>query len=197
VTGPIEPAPERRESLWDWPRIYVASLTDYNAGVLHGEWISAEVGAEVVRQAVDEMLAESPTARDYGEVAEEWAIHDFSGFGNVHLHEHENLERVCRIAEGLVTHGDAFGAWVTDREGDDLPSPEDFEDHFLGEWASEVDWGESLLDDLGIDLDNLQNVPEGLRPYVQVDVEGWVRDMRLGGEISVVESKAGVYVFWT
>ena len=28
------------------PRIYVASLSDYNAGRLHGEWIDADQGAE-------------------------------------------------------------------------------------------------------------------------------------------------------
>lgn len=197
MSGAGNPPAEARETIWDRPRIYVASLTDYNAGVLHGDWISAEVGAEIIEETIQQMLEESPTAERYGDVAEEWAIHDYSGFGPVRIGEHESLERVCLLAEGIVTHGEVFAAWIADREGDELPSPETFEDHFLGEWGSEAEWGESLLDDLGIDLDNLPNVPEGLRPYVQVDVEGWVRDMRLGGEITVVESKAGVYVFWT
>lgn len=194
MSRPIGPTPEQRESVWDWPRIYVASLSDYNAGVLHGEWIHADVGTEAVQETIGQMLEESPTAEATGEVAEEWAIHDFSGFGSVHLSEHEPLERVCRIAEGIAAHGEAYAAWVADTEPDDLGS-ETFEDHYLGEWSSEVDWGESLLDDLGINLDNLPNVPEGLRPYVQIDVEGWVRDMRLNGEITVAESKDGVHVF--
>ncbi len=197
MSGPIEArSPEGQETdPWAFPRIYAASLTDYNAGVLHGEWIHADVGTEVVQEAIDQMLTDSPTAAQHGEVAEEWAIHDFSGFGAVHLSEHEPLERVCRIAEGIAAHGEAYAAWVANTEPEELNS-ESFEDQYLGEWSSEVDWGESLLDDLGLNLDHLPTIPEGLRPHVQIDVAGWVRDMRLNGEISVVESKDGIHVFW-
>jgi len=197
MTGPeAAGAPRSETDPWALPRIYAASLTDYNAGVLHGQWINADAGVEAVQAAIDEMLTESPTARRYGEPAEEWAIHDFSGFGPLHLHELEPLERVCLLAEGLVSHGDAFGAWMADREPSELPSPEDFEDHFLGEWPSPIEWGESLLDDLGISLDAL-SVPDSLRPYLKIDVDSWVHDMQLGGEISVTETSSGnVYVFW-
>jgi antirestriction protein len=178
----------------------VASLTDYNAGVLHGAWVYATVGVEVVQTSIDQMLAESPTAAGSGEVAEEFAIHDFDGFGrHLHLGEYEPLHRVCLLAEGIVEHGDAFGAWMAQRGDDELPSPETFEDHFLGEYGSLAQWGEQLLDELGVSraLDELPDVPESLRPYVRLDVEGWVRDMYLNGEIYAVESTAGVYVYWS
>lgn len=196
MSGPVEPTPQSQQETdpWAYPRIYVASLSDYNAGILHGEWVNADAGVEVVHEVIAEMLADSPTTARYGEVAEEWAIHDYSGFGPIRLGEYESLERVCTIAEGIVAHGDAFAAWVANDDSGDM-STENFEDQYLGEWGSEAEWGESLLDDFGIDLDDIPGVPEGLRPYVQVDVEGWVRDMRLNGEISIVESKSGVYVF--
>jgi antirestriction protein len=196
MSGPVEPTPQNGKETdpWAYPRIYVASLSDYNAGILHGEWVNADVGVEVVHEVIAEMLADSPTTARYGDIAEEWAIHDYSGFGSVHLGEYESLERVCAIAQGIVAHGDAYAAWVANDESGDL-SAETFEDSYLGEWGSETEWGESLLDDFGIDLDDIPGVPEGLRPYVQVDVEGWVRDMRLNGEVSFVESRAGVYVF--
>lgn len=41
-------------------RIYVASLADYNAGRLHGEWIDAHQTADELHSAVTAMLAASP-----------------------------------------------------------------------------------------------------------------------------------------
>jgi len=52
-------------------RIYVASLSDYNAGRLHGAWIDATQDADEIEAEVQEMLAASPEP-----IAEEWAIHD-------------------------------------------------------------------------------------------------------------------------
>ena len=70
------------------PRIYVASLSDYNAGRLHGRWIDATQGVDAVQAEVVAMLAESREA-----VAEEWAIHDYDEFAGVRLGEWEDLAR--------------------------------------------------------------------------------------------------------
>ena len=40
----------------DTPRIYVACLASYNAGILHGEWIDA-TDADVIREAIANMLS--------------------------------------------------------------------------------------------------------------------------------------------
>ena len=194
--SPVDGAPERQEHVSDGPRIYVASLSDYNAGILHGVWLDANDELASLHEGIAEMLADSPTTKRYGDVAEEWAIHDYENFGDIRLSEFESIDRVATIARGIAEHGDAFAAWVANDESEDL-SAVAFEDCYMGEWGSDTDWGESLLDDFGIDLDDLPGIPEGLRPYVRVDVEGWVRDMRLNGEIRIVESKAGVYVFST
>ena len=69
----------------DTPRIYVACLASYNAGILHGEWIDA-TDADTIREAIQEMLKRSPTPG-----AEEWAIHDYEGFGPLRLSEFEDL----------------------------------------------------------------------------------------------------------
>ena len=42
------------------PRIYVASLSDYNAGRLHGTWLDADVEAADLAEGVQAMLASSP-----------------------------------------------------------------------------------------------------------------------------------------
>ena len=41
------------------PRIYVASLSDYNNGILHGAWIDAAQDADDIRTEVSAMLRES------------------------------------------------------------------------------------------------------------------------------------------
>ena len=42
----------------DTPRIYVACLASYNAGILHGEWIDA-TDADEIREAIETMLSKS------------------------------------------------------------------------------------------------------------------------------------------
>jgi antirestriction protein len=196
MTGEDDAAPFHEPERNDGPRIYVASLSDYNAGVLHGTWLRADAESETIHEQITAMLADSPTTRRYGDIAEEWAIHDYEGFGSLRLSEWEPIERISAIGRGIVEHGDAFSAWVAHHDDPDEVLAEEFESHYLGEFSSATDYGEHLLDELGIDVSDLPDVPEGLRAYVQIDVAGWVRDLQIEGAITTVESKAGVYVFW-
>src|SRR5690348_8373610 len=95
------------------PRIYVASLSDYNNGVLHGKWIDAAQEAEEIQTEISRMLAASPTMRELGDPAEESAIHDHEDFAGFEPGEYEDLETVSRVARGLAEHGEAFGAYVS------------------------------------------------------------------------------------
>jgi antirestriction protein len=113
------------------PRIYVACLAAYNNGILHGAWIDADQSADELHEDVQKMLAASPEPG-----AEEWAIHDFEGFGSLRLGEYEPLERVADIAAGIAEHGEAFAAWLSydcDRDPSELST---FEDAYWGEWDS-------------------------------------------------------------
>lgn len=76
--------------------IYVASLSDYNAGRLHGKWISVEDDADSVYEEIKGVLKTSPQ----GDV-EEYAIHDFEGFGGIEVGENESIEDLVSIAEVL------------------------------------------------------------------------------------------------
>ena len=62
----------------DQQRIYVACLAAYNSGILHGEWIDIEDDIDETWAHINAMLKASPVAD-----AEEWAIHDYEGFGDV------------------------------------------------------------------------------------------------------------------
>ena len=145
------------------PRIYAASLADYNNGNLHGRWIDASDPDRLYEQ-VGEMLASSPVPG-----AEEWAVHDYEGFGSFRLSEYESIETIARVAFGIVEHGTAFAHWIEHVGTADTDSLDNFDEHYLGAWDSLSDYAEQLLDDLGVDLDHL--VPNWLSPYVTVDYE--------------------------
>jgi antirestriction protein len=164
----------------DTPRIYVACLASYNAGILHGEWIDA-TDADVIREAIQEMLKGSPTAG-----AEEWAIHDYEGFGSIRLSEWEDVDRVAELGALIDEHGEAFAAYA-DHVGVDYATEESFQDAYCGEWDSEQAYAENLFDEL-----YAHDVPEHIAPYI--DYEAFARDLFINDNYSV-ESDSGVYVF--
>src|SRR4051794_38011437 len=92
-----------KDELTERPRIYVASLADYNAGNLHGRWIDATQGADAIRREIAEILA---TSREPD--AEEYAIHDYDNFHGLRLSECADIDRVAELAGLIVEHGPLF-----------------------------------------------------------------------------------------
>ena len=190
-------APETHEAEpRDGPRIYVASLSDYNAGLLHGQWIEAVDDAETMQDEIDSMLQTSPTTARYGEIAEEWAIHDYEGFGQLRLDENEALSTVAKLAAGINSHGLAFAAWVArvDERSDDLI--EQFEDRYQGQWESVESYAEHLLEELDAER-IVTEAPEWLQPYLKLDVAGFARDLEIGGDITTAETTEGGVWVWS
>lgn len=170
------------------PRVYVASLSDYNAGRLHGVWIDATDDLDTIWAHVQAMLAASASPG-----AEEWAIHDYEGFGPVRIDEYENLETVNQLAEGIDQHGEAF-AWWADYLGSSAWDELDrFDDAFMGRYESLADYATDLLDAFGIDPDPQQWAPEIIAPYVRFDLDGFAADLH-HHEV-IYEGSSGVYVF--
>ena len=101
-----EPTPETKTGGLR-PYIYVASLSDYNAGRLHGVWLDANRAPEELQASINMMLAASDE-----DVAEEFAIHDYEEWGPVHLDEYTPLDMISRVAKGLAEHGAPFGHWA-------------------------------------------------------------------------------------
>lgn len=181
--------PPRREGEPDLPpRIYVASLADYNAGRLHGVWMDASRPVEELQADISAMLERSPEP-----IAEEWAIHDYDGFYDVRLSEYESLEVVAALAKGIWEAGAAFAAWAS-LAGNDLDTLHRFEDAFLGTWDRVEDYAEELLDGIGA-ICELDKLDGWLRPYVKLDIEGFARDLQLGGDITTVEDRGKVHIF--
>lgn len=166
------------------PRIYVACLAAYNSGRLHGAWIDVEDDAEVVRAAIAAMLKASPEP-----MAEEWAIHDYDGFGGVEIGEYAGIDRVVEIAAFLRARG-ALGALVLAELNGDLGAAVGaLDEQYHGVFASLA----HCLQDL---TEETTAIPENLRLYI--DYEAMAQDARLNGELFTVETGTdAVHVFWT
>jgi len=135
------------------------------------------------------MLAASPTP-----FAEEWAIHDYEGFGPLRLSEYEDLATISRLGLGIAEHGMAFAHWasVASTDPDEL---ERFEDVYLGHAESVTAYAEQLLDELGYPQILEEALPDHMQPYVTLEIEGFARDLELSGDITTSDGDGGVYVF--
>lgn len=174
-----QPAQER-------PRIYVASLSDYNNGLLHGTWLDASQDLDDLHSGISSMLERSPTPG-----AEEWAIHDYDNFGPVRIDEYEQLDVVHRIAVGIRDHGEPFAHWasIVGVDQDDLDR---FEDAYRGTWENDIVYVESLLDELGVE-EALDNADIPLRAYIRIDTAMLAQDLR--ADLHFSAGGNGVHVF--
>lgn len=168
------------------PRIYVASLSDYNGGRLHGEWIDADQDPDELHAAVQSMLEASPE-----EVAEEWAIHDYEGFGPFQVGEYESLAVVSAVALGIAEHGPAFAAYVS-WAGTSEEALGTFEDCYLGHWADLDTYARDVVDDFGWNA-ALAELPGDMQPYVDFDYDGFAHFLETA--MTIVEGDGGIYVF--
>ncbi len=171
------------------PRIYVASLSDYNAGRLHGEWIDASQEFEDIERAVKHMLARSPTPG-----AEEYAIHDHEGFGPLNIDEYLPLRAVARLAIGIAQHGAAFAAWAHGLDSVHLTDDylDRFEEFYVGTFDSMLEFAQEQLDSWGIDFEEIG--PEPLRPYIRFDLTAYARDLSYDHRIQT-DPEGQVHVF--
>ncbi len=166
------------------PRIYAACLAAYNNGQLYGAWIDANQSAESLGTAVQEMLATSPVPG-----AEEWAIHDYEGFGPLRLSEWESFERISAMAAGIATHGLAYAAWLAYDASFDPADTDSFGDSYRGEWDSLRDYAEDFAESTGL----YELAEQAGSPYITVDIDMLERDLDI--EMYTVASANGVYVF--
>jgi len=163
-------------------RIYVACLSSYVSGILHGAWIEV-TDEETVLAAIDAMLKASTL-----EEAEEWAIHSHEGFGRAEIGEYESIARVCEIAEFMRKHGELADLVLHEARGN-MDDALNLIDNYQGEFNSLGDFAKLFYDAIiG------ENIPESLIGYI--DWEAMARDMQLGGDIIVLNDGRNVHVCW-
>lgn len=164
------------------PRIYVACLAAYNNGYLHGAWIDADQGADVIRDEIAAMLALSPTKG-----AEEYAIHDYEGFEGVTISEYAGIDTVARMGAFIAEHG-ALGAGLLEQFVGDIDQAETaLQDCYHGQFSSLADYMEELTTES-------VTIPEALRYYI--DWAAMARDAEMNGELFTIETtRDEVHVF--
>lgn len=165
------------------PRIYVACLAAYNNGKLHGKWIDATQDADSIQDEINAMLKASPEPN-----AEEYAIHDFEGFGSLRLSEYESIETIAKLAEAIDEHGELFAEYYNQSSYTDVETAlEDFEDKYRGAYDSKRAYAEYWLEETG----NLATIPEHLQGYFDYDY--YARDLFM--DLTAIEYDGQVHVF--
>ena len=153
------------------PRIYVACLAAYNSGWLQGAWIDVGDDADAVWAAIAAMLKTSPVAR-----AEEWAIHDYEGFGGVEI-------------AGFLRERGVLGALVLEHVGGDVEAARTtLDEQYHGVFESLADCFQALTEETTV-------IPGALRNYIDWQAMG--RDAQLSGDVFTLETAHdAVHVFW-
>ncbi len=163
-------------------RIYVACLAAYNNGKLHGVWIDATDDIDDIQDQINEMLESSPE-----EDAEEWAIHDYEGYGSYRLSEYEGIQSAHEIACFIEEHGEIAAELLSHFSTID-EAKKAMEEHYAGCHESVADFAEELTTDA-------TEIPESLAFYI--DYEKMGRDLELGGDIFTIETGyREVHIFW-
>lgn len=203
------------------PRIYVASLSDYNNGVLHGAWIDAEQDAEDIAAEVAEMLRGSkyPNVTAHCPVCAEGEV--------VTYHNQDTGDTrvaVCPTCNGSA-HVPSAEEWAIhdfdDFGGIAIGESESFEtvaaiatglaEHGPA-WAAYVDyqggleWADDFGDDYQGEWDSEQAYAENLLDDIgelkddslasrYFDYEAFTRDLFMSDYHSVRADGGNVYVF--
>lgn len=165
-------------------RIYVADLAAYNNGKLHGVWIDATQDLDDIQDQINAMLAESPEG-----FAEEYAIHDYEGFGGYSVSEYEGIQTLHEIACFIEEHPDLAGELLSHFGGHLEDAQKAMEENYSGRYKSLADYAEELTE-------GTSQIPENLAFYI--DYERMGRDMELSGDIYTTETAyEEVHVFWS
>ena len=164
------------------PRIYVACLSAYNNGFLHGLWVDLIQDLDDIHQEVRQMLQSSPMPD-----AEEWSIHDYENFDGFEISAYTSIERAHEIAEFLNKNGTIAGKLLQHFCGD-VEDAQNALDNNAGEYHSLADFAESITEDT-------TSIPENLRYYI--DYERMGQDMEMNGDIFTIKTDFEVvHVFW-
>lgn len=181
------------------PRVWIGTWNDYNAGILHGEWIDClGLDVETLQEKVNSILASSPTAMKDGIPAEEWSVFDREGFGPFDIGEYSSVSDIVSACEQLEkaeesgldyeildAFGQIFGFDYIDREN----LVETIQDCYLGHYDKMEDWAAEEIEERGL----LKDIPETISYYF--DFEAYARDCEYNGDIKSHRANGGFYVF--
>lgn len=164
-------------------RIYVADLAAYNNGKLHGVWIDACGDMDSIQEQINDMLADSPE-----ELAEEYAIHDYEGFGGYPVGEYEGINELHKIACFITEYPALGGELLSQFCGNLDDAKQAIDENYSGCYDSLAGYAQELTEETC-------QVPVNLAFYI--DYERMGRDMEMGGDIFTIQTAHDeVHIFW-
>lgn len=165
-------------------KIYVADLAEYNNGRLVGKWLDLSdysSGAEVM-EAIQEMLDEQTKKDKYGDVHEEYAIHDFEGFPRSFYSESmgesdfDELYEIAKIADSSNLPIDVLMEAVSDLGYED--DPERVAEAYYSSVPASM--GNEWRDFAYEYIDSIGNITEAVsKPEYYFDFENFGSDIRM------------------
>lgn len=135
-------------------RIYVADLAAYNNGRLHGVWINACDDLDDIQEELSEMLKNSLEG-----FAEEYAIHDYEGFGGYRLGEYDGIESAHEIADFIQEYPEIAGELLSHFGGSLDDARKAAEESYNGCYKSLADYAEKLTE-------STSEIPKHLEFYI-------------------------------
>lgn len=159
-------------------RIYVACLAAYNNDHLHGAWINAAQEPWTIYDEVKAVLTVSPVAG-----AEEWAIHDYDGFGEIRIEEYTGFERISALAMFIAEHGEISAALLDHYSGDLDEATQAMTDRYMGEHTSLADYVQEQTEES-------TTIPHGLRYYI--DYQAMACDAEMSGDLFAISTRYDV-----
>jgi antirestriction protein len=175
----------------DTPRIYVASLADYNAGTHCGKWLDLEdyADADELLAAIGAMLKECDESlgMEDGQPREEWAVHDYEGFPERFYSEHMGFAKVYEWLELTADMSDerkeALEIFINN--GHDAES---FDNYYLGYYGGETPYdddktAQEFVEEMFWESHTKDEIPASIRNYI--DFTSMARDQIYSGDVWV------------
>lgn len=101
--------------------------------------------------------------------SEEFAIHDYEGFGNLHINEYTSLQNIASYAEFINEHGELGAAVLAHTDGDIEEAQQLLDECYHGEHDSEEDFAYYWTHEV-----DCREIPKFLQYYI--DYKAMARD---------------------
>jgi antirestriction protein len=164
------------------PQVYIACLSAYNSGFLHGAWCDA-TDIDIIFETIKEVIKTSPVSD-----AEEYAIHDYDNFYGARLGEYPSISELVEAAEFINEYGE-LGAELINYCFNTQDAKKVMDEQYQGEYTSLKDYAYQFVSDI-------MEISENIEPYF--DYEKFGRDMELSGDIFIIEvDYRKIHVFWS
>lgn len=182
------------------PRIYVADLAAYNAGHLHGRWIDLDetTTRDELQEQVDAILNEGTRryCRETLSVHEEYAIHDYEGFGPIRVGEYDSIDTILSHIERMgddpakfFAYVDAMGSHYADQyDPETVEGPYESEDDYAYQWLDAA-----IGTDDVVEWARENGMPEELTYGLNFDPEAFLYALKCNSAISFGTYEGAVY----